>query len=100
MVGLSANEGRMDPCRLWDVLKQHGIGPSDVARDRNLLARLRQCQEEYFNSQEFGIGDLVLPRAEADQVSATFLDSARLTKSIFLLGTAGAGKTGVTGQIV
>jgi hypothetical protein len=44
-----------------DVLAQRGIGPSDVARDRNLAVRFRQCQEDYLESQEFGIGDLALP---------------------------------------
>jgi hypothetical protein len=100
LFALDAIHRRVTALELWDVLGRHGIEPSDVARDRNLVARLRQCQEDYFNSQEFGIGDLVLPRGEADQISATFLDPVRSTKSIFLLGTAGAGKTSVTGQIV
>jgi len=100
LFALDAVHRSVTALELWDVLRQHGIEPSDVARDRNLLARLRQCQEEYFQSQEFGIGDLVLPREEVDQVVAAFLDPARSTRSIFLLGTAGAGKTGVTGQIV
>jgi hypothetical protein len=100
LFALDAIHRRVTALELWDVLRQHGIEPSDVTRDRNLVVRLRQCQRDYFYSQDFGLGDLVLPRAEADQVIAAFLDPVRSTRSVFLLGTAGAGKTGVTGQIV
>ncbi len=97
---LEAVHCRITAAELWDVLAQHGIQPSDVARDRNLAARLRQCQEDYLESQEFGIGDLALPRREADQAIDILLDPDQSTRSVFFVGSAGMGKTGATGQIV
>ncbi|MEY6434262.1 hypothetical protein ABC977_17865, partial [Thioalkalicoccus limnaeus] len=100
MYSLEAVHRRVTAADLLGVLAERGIQPSDVARDRNLAARLRQCQEDYLESQEFGIGDLALPRREADQAIGILLDPDQSTRSFFLVGPAGMGKTGATGQIV
>lgn len=100
MFALDSVHRHITPLELWDVLAQHAILPSDVARDRNLIARVRQCQEDYLESQAFGIGNLVLPRVEADRAVAILLDPAESTRSVFLVGPAGMGKTGAAGQIV
>lgn len=97
---LEAVHRHVTAAELFDVLAQRGIESSDVARDRNLAARLRQCQQDYLESQEFGIGDLALPRREADQAIDILLDPDQSTRSVFLVGPAGMGKTGVTGQVV
>jgi len=64
---------------LWNVLAKHQILPSDVAHDKNLFARLQQCRDDYLQSQAFSIGDLVLPRSEADTVAASLLESSGTT---------------------
>jgi hypothetical protein len=100
MFALEAVHRHVTAAELLDVLAQRGIESSDVARDRNLAARLRQCQQDYLESQEFGIGDLALPRREADQAIDILLDPDQSTRSVFLVGPAGMGKTGATGQVV
>ena len=88
------------PRELWNFLEGREIRPAEVAKDKNLIARARQCRNDYLHSQAFSIGDLVLPRAEAETAVTTLLDSSGSTRRIFLVGPAGIGKTGVTGQIV
>ncbi|TVR58524.1 MAG: hypothetical protein EA420_17170 [Candidatus Competibacteraceae bacterium] len=100
MFALDAVHRRITPQDLWGELEREGILPSDIARDKNLVVRLRQCREDYLQSQEFTIGGLVLPQTEADTAVAKFRDPTESKSSIFLVGPAGVGKTGVAGQIV
>ncbi|WP_133511052.1 ATP-binding protein [Candidatus Thiosymbion oneisti] len=100
LFALDAVYRRITPQGLWDHLEEYGILPSDVARDKNLTARAHQCRDDYLESQDFSIGGLELPRAEADKAVAALRDLSGSTKTIFLTGPAGIGKTGVTGQIV
>ncbi|WP_089727003.1 ATP-binding protein [Candidatus Thiosymbion oneisti] len=97
---LDAVHRRITPQELWDLLKERRILSSDVAPDKNLTARAHRCRDDYLESQDFSIGDLVLPRAEADKAVAALRDLSGSTKTLFLVGPAGIGKTGVTGQIV
>ncbi len=100
LFALDAVHHRVTPQELWDVLARHQILPSDVARDRSLFARLLQCRDDYLQSQAFAIEDLVLPRTEVDTAVASLFDTSRSTKSVFLVGPDGMGKTGAAGQIV
>jgi hypothetical protein len=45
---LEAIHRRVTAADLRDVLAQRGILPSGVAQDQDLAARLRQCQEDYY----------------------------------------------------
>lgn len=100
MYSLEVVHRRVTAADLWAVLAERGIQPSDVAQDQSVAARIVQCQNDYLGSQDFGIGDLALPRREADQAVGVLLDSAAKTRCVFLVGPAGMGKTGATGQIV
>jgi len=100
LFALDAVHRRIRPDDLWGKLARHGIEPSDLARDQSLSARLRQCRDDYLQSQPFGFGDLVLPRAEAQEAATALLASGRGVRRLFLTRAAGAGKSGVAAQIV
>lgn len=100
LFALDSVHRRIRPQQLWDVLRRHDIHPCDVAHDENLVVRRLQCQEDYLQSQAFGIGDLVLPRTEAQMAASSLLERSGRAKTLFLVGPAGMGKTGAAGQIV
>jgi hypothetical protein len=84
---------------LWKELHRRDIGPSELSRDQSLAVRLQACTAEFLASRPYGIGDLSVPRAEADQVADALRDPAAAAGTVFLEGPAGVGKSGVVAQV-
>lgn len=97
---LSSLHRQITPQDLWIELERVGFRPTDVAWDRSLVVRLRRCREAYLQSQDFSIGGLALPRVEAESTVASLLEPSGAKKTMFVVGPAGVGKTGVVAQIV
>jgi hypothetical protein len=91
---------RLAPDEIWKELDRRGIRPSELGRDQSLAVRVRECASEFLESRPYGIGDLTVPRAEAERVALALLDPEAAAGSVFLEGPAGVGKSGVVAQVV
>jgi hypothetical protein len=99
-VAMDAVHRRITQHELWAELQRRGIGPSELSRDRSLAQRLQACTAELLASRAYGIGDLIVPRAEADALTDALLDARAAAVTVFLEGPAGVGKSGVVAQVL
>lgn len=85
---------------VWEFLAGEGYAPADMANDSGLVVRLRQCTDNYLESQPFDIAGVVHERSEAAKVSEILSKAEEGKMVVFLVGAAGSGKTGVCVQVV
>ncbi|MCP4546387.1 MAG: hypothetical protein GY835_07970 [bacterium] len=85
---------------IMSYLNGKGVLSSDWARDNILVERLDTCLENYRQSQSFDIGGLVLIRDEAAEVVQILSANVTDVKTVFLIGSAGIGKSSVTLKVM
>lgn len=89
---------RLTAADIWAELAQRGFRPSNLANDIGLAASVMRCTDNYLRSQWSDIAGLTFPRMVAEAAVNQFAEGSKRT--IFLVGSAGTGKTVVSGQIV
>jgi len=97
---MDAVHRRIAPDEIWQELGRRGIKPSDLSRDTSLAVRVSEWATKFLESRPYGIGDLTIPRGEAERIADALLDPAAAATNIFLEGPAGVGKSGVVAQVV
>lgn len=84
---------------IWARLTTAGFRPSNIEGDANVVAQINLKTDGYLHSQKSDVAGQHIVRREADEV-LTALSGESNTRTVFLLGAAGTGKTSVAMQVV